>query len=169
MKFQNNCKIELLATDQTRIAISEPYLSGDKLIATNGRSLVALPVEREESDTDGYISGKALAMARKLAKRDAAQIKAKGCLTQKDGTTMPRDDMGGCTYPNWQQCVPKNPAETHTHVFSFNAKALWEVAQAMGTEVVIVRFQDAHSPIVINGSKSPEGALGVLMPARLVS
>jgi len=175
MKLPNNCKIEAVASKDTyRIQTSAAYLQGDKLIATNGRAIVVLPVEREEHDTDGYIPAKALAAARKLAKRDMAHLAANGCITLKDGSTMPRDNLGGAVFPNWQQCVPKEPEQSHPVRIGFNVKLLAEIAAAMGTETVCIRIQDEKSPIMVyptgatRMNEASPNAVGVLMPVRLV-
>lgn len=67
MKLSKQNLIERAAnTDRSRLHITAPCLKGDKLIATTGRVLMVLPVEREPQDVDGYISPEALAAARKI-------------------------------------------------------------------------------------------------------
>lgn len=192
MKFHKSVKIELAAsTVATRRVITEPYLEIDKhdqgevatgrLIATNGRILAAVPVEIDEHDVAGHVSGVALKAARKLAgKHSKAVISLKGKAELPNGVTMPRG--GACeehpgTYPNWKQCVPSG--DLHTFKISLNVKLLWELTQAIGSEGPVVlsfnpnglgeegkKYSDCVLVAMI-GPGEPTGGKGVLMPMRM--
>lgn len=178
MKFPNKCKIEAIAsTERGREAIAEAYLTGDKLVATNGLAIVVLPVERDPQDSDGWISHKALAGARKQAKRNKAEVIANGCLKLADGTQLPRPDMQDMKFPNWEQVIPKNTAETHKTVIRINAAILADMAAAMGTDCVTLHIKDELSPLMVYPATPAPGnfvrpdetamdAKGVLMPIR---
>lgn len=175
MKLPNKCKIEgITSTQRGRECLAEPYLTGDKLVATNGCALVVIPIDRDPQDADGWISHKALAGARKLAKHDKANILANGCFKLTDGTQLPRPDMQGMKYPNWEQVVPKTPMETHKTAIRINAELLYKMAQAMGTDSVVIRIQDEKSPVMVypaginmREDETASKAVGVLMPIRL--
>ena len=92
MKIHKSCLVEkVCSTDATRPALSAPFLRGHHVIATDGHMLVALPVEREEHDVDGWVSVDALKAARKLDKQsDVASITANGVCALSNGATFPR-------------------------------------------------------------------------------
>ena len=176
MKLPKTCRIERVAsTDATRQAIQEPWLDvkAKVIVATNGRALVKLPVEIDETDTDGPITRTALAAARKVgAKNEPASIVATaGALTCANGVTEKRPDVG--KFPNWTQVMPRDPGKIR---LSFNAVTLFDMATAMGCSDVVLEFNDATSPIKVLPSysksawsippASPE-AVGVFMPIRL--
>ena len=180
MKIPRNQKIELCASeDPHRIAISAPYLKGNRLVATNGRHLVVLPVERSPDDVDGYIPAAALAAARKAEKRgDEIAIGLNGAYALADGSTMPRSkELDESTYPNFEQVIPKDGAENgYALRFSVNVKSLLAVAKALDTESVIIELKDELSPFIIRqGQLGFDGkraygnreAFGVIMPTRI--
>ena len=170
MKINKNCKIELVASkDKTRHALINPYLQGSKLIATDGKKLVAIPVEREDGDSDGPIDCSAFKLSRKTSS-EFSKISANGCLKvqTKDGEiTMPRKNLDGYSFPQWQKVLP-NPDRGGIKI-GLNAKFLYEIAQALGGDRVVIEILDADSPIIVKGSDDHyiEGSIGVLMPVRI--
>lgn len=180
MKLPRNQKIELCASeDPHRIAISAPYLKGKRLVATNGRHLVVLPVERSPDDVDGYIPAGVLAAARKVEKRgNEITIGLSGAYALADGSTMPRSkELDESAYPNFEQVIPKGGAENgYALRFSINVKSLLAVAKALDTESVVVEFKDEVSPYIVRqgqlgfDGKRASGkreAFGVIMPTRI--
>jgi len=172
MKIKKECKIELIASrDETRHVLCNPYLQGSKLIATDGQRLVAIPVELEEGDSDGPIDCSAFKLSRKTSSGEKlSKISANGCLKvqTKDGEiTMPRKDFNGYSFPQWQKVLP-NPDRGGIKI-GLNAKFLYEIAQALGGDRVVIEILDATSPIVVKGSNENyiEGSIGVLMPVRI--
>ena len=172
MKIKKECKIELIASrDETRHVLCNPYLEGSKLIATDGQRLVMIPVEREEGDSDGPIDCSAFKLSRKtLSGEKFSKISANGCLKvqTKDGEiTMPRKNLDGYSFPQWQKVLP-NPDRGGIKI-GLNAKFLYEIAQALGGDRVVIEILDANSPIVVKGSNENyiEGSIGVLMPVRI--
>lgn len=165
MKIAKDRKIELIASqDKTRFILQEPYLKGDYLVATSGRHLVRLKIEREEGDTDGYVTAAAIKAARKTGyKNDAASIACNGAYKLVDGTTLPRNAaLTESQFPNFEQVIPKEPGPVKV---SLNAKMLWEMAQAMGSDTLTLAIKDELSPLVVTCKN--EDALGVLMPVRM--
>ena len=172
MKIKKECKIELIASrDETRHVLCNPYLQGSKLIATDGQRLVAIPVELEEGDSDGPIDCSAFKLSRKTSSGEKlSKISANGCLKvqTKDGEiTMPRKDFNGYSFPQWQKVLP-NPDRGGIKI-GLNAKFLYEIAQALGGDRVVIEILNATSPIVVKGSGDHyiEGSIGVLMPVRI--
>ena len=172
MKIKKECKIELIASrDETRHVLCNPYLQGSKLIATDGQRLVAIPVELEEGDSDGPIDCSAFKLSRKTSSGEKlSKISANGCLKveTKDGEiTMPRKNLDGYSFPQWQKVLP-NPDRGGIKI-GLNAKFLYEIAQALGSDRVVIEILDATSPIIVKGSHENyiEGSIGVLMPVRI--
>ena len=172
MKISKACKVELIAsTDATRYVLNNPYLQGNKLIATNGKSLVMIPVERDSEDTDGPINVEAFKLSRKvLSGIKDSQIIANGQLkvaTKEGQMTMPRKDLKGGTFPNWEKVVPNK--NRGGYKICLNAELLFDLAQALGGNEVVLEILDDSSPIVVKAHPDhavPE-SLGVLMPIKM--
>lgn len=179
MKIHKKCLIENAASeDATRSAIAEPFLditnNRGTLIATNGRILAQIPVEVDDADVAGYVSEAVLKSARKQAgKLDTALVSANGVARLADGSTMPRHGGANAAdrFPNWRQVVPQNPAAIM--ILQLDAKLLWQLAQAMGTEGVRLVIEGARKPVTVepcgagrHGEFKPvcDGARGVIMP-----
>jgi DNA polymerase III sliding clamp (beta) subunit (PCNA family) len=178
MKIPKNCKIEAVAsTDASRPVLHAPYLEvkdgRGTLVATNGRSLVALPVEVTEHDVDGWVSIPAIVAGRKWAgKRDTVEIACNGSCTLPDGVSFPRPlatpadapaDYIPSRFPNWRQVVPDKDRKTVLKV-SFNPTLLMGLANALGSgEQITLEFEDELNTIRVTGKG--EG-FGVLMPMR---
>ena len=175
MKLPKNCLIERVTlTDETRPILAHPYLDVERktLVATDGRALVALPVEIDPGDTSGPITIDALAAARKVGRKgELATILAGTGQKLTNQATYPR--ANDINYPNWTQVMPRNPGKIR---IVFNAHLLFDITKAMGCTDVILEFDDATSPIKVTPgnskscwpiSPSCSGAVGVLMPIQL--
>ena len=76
------------------------------------------------------------------------------------------------TYPNYEQVIPHG--DDHDIHITFDAKLLWEMAQAMGVTTVRLRLETSPDPREVNDPMKPmlveandgSGAFGVLMPIR---
>jgi len=183
MKTQKACRIELAASqDASRVAISEPYLDIKDgiahLIATDGKILAILPVTVEPADVAGYVSGDVLKAARKTAARDGTvYAELNGVAKLPGGISMPREGSANAQqFPNWRQVVPSTP-DVPAFVVALDAKRLWMLAQAMGTQGVTLTFTEARKPIFVtpaNAGRYSDAvapacmeARGVLMPIAL--
>jgi len=172
MKISKTCKVELIASkDATRYILNNPYLQGDKLIATNGKSLVMIPVERDSEDSDGPINVEAFKLSRKvLSAIKDSQIIANGQLkvaTKEGQMTMPRRDLNGGTFPNWERVIPNE--NRGGKKICLNAELLYDLAQALGGNEVVLEILDETSPIVVKGHSDHAipGSIGVLMPVKM--
>ena len=168
MKLHKSCKVEQVTSDDaTRYAITESYLSikdgAGTLVSTNGTAMAILPVMLDDGDVQGYVSGAAIKAARKCDKRsDVCTVYLNGCAKLTDGSTMPRDgEAKDAQYPNWSQVVPSG--EEHTMEIAFDAKMLWELAQAMGTQGVKLRIKSSEVAFLV--SPMPAGSFGAIKPA----
>lgn len=176
MRIHNDLKPELCAArERGRYAITETYLDGDKIIATDGRRLTVVPVKLERHDANGFIQPDAYKDARAVAKKqfprskDFYGMEANGAVKLDNGATLQRPIDG--VFPRWRQVVPKTPP---TITIGLNTNYLAEIAAAIGagkgTEadgVIYIDIADPSQPYVIHrGDRGAAGAAyGVLMPA----
>jgi DNA polymerase III sliding clamp (beta) subunit (PCNA family) len=178
MKLHKDIKIEkATSTDATRYAINEPYLEivegKGTLVATNGMIMSMVPVEIEEGDVEGYVNQEAIKASRKTFKpRDVKTFKASGCIQLFDGQTFPRNGKArDYQFPKFRQVIPK--FDKPTIKIGIDATLLARLAEAMGTEGVVLEIQDEFSPILVTPSNSSGTecveceAVGVIMPIRL--
>ena len=178
MKLHKDCLIEkVLCKDATRHAITETYLDTENgcgsLIATNGKSIAVIPVELEEGDVAGYVATEGIKQARKADKRASfPSLKLNGTLKLSNGVEMPRTTLPtGTQFPQWRQVIPKD--EGYTVEFAFDAKLLYELAQAMGSDGVVIRYKADRKPLLVRptplaGCTPCLGSKGVLMPIRIL-
>lgn len=168
MKIAKNCFIEQACTaDPTRLAVNRPYLQGSTLIATDGYMLVAVPIELESGDVDGYVPVKILKASRAGKKKELASI----ILTDKksaesEGVIEPRNPSDSI-FPNWQQVVPKANRDV-TFKIGLDAALLGRLSDAMGgsDDKLILEFVDDRQAIVVKKISAPD-VLAILMPTRL--
>tara|TARA_R100000152_G_C6714063_1_gene141176 strand:- start:497 stop:910 length:414 start_codon:yes stop_codon:yes gene_type:complete len=136
--------------------------------------MAIVPVELSDDDEiDGQklMTPKALIEARKQAKKaKESTIGLNGAAMMPDGQVYPwKRDVN---YPNWRQVVPPNDNPRQT--ISFNAKFLYELAQAIGCPNDNVKLQietnpatgklDPSRPLIIE--EKTTGGKGILMPTR---
>lgn len=183
MKIPKEAKVELcVSDDSTRGAITEPYLDvtdgKGTMIATDGRKMAIVPVELEEHDVAGYVSGKALVAARKLAKRDVnAVLTVNGVCKLLDGSQFPRPfaapegwqgEWIGKRFPNWRQVIPDKDRKVGFRV-ALDAELLLTLAKSIGVEsgqgVTLEFGEDDRDSILVKGGRV--GGCGVLMPMRI--
>lgn len=178
MKFFPANKIEACAYGKSdRTNISAPHLRGDKLIATTGKIMVVLPVEREPDDVDGYILPAVFKAARKNA-RGEVSIRVSGAYTLPDGSTIPRNaELDGCKFPDHEAVIP--PDRKSWQRVTVNVERLSAIAQALNSASVTIEFKEGEGVCVIrpgselqcNGRRAASLAnhfagLGVMMPEK---
>ena len=174
MKLHKNCKIELcVSSDKTRKHLNHAILKGDKLIATDGRKIVAITVEISEGDTDGFVTAQALQMARKLkgGEYPIIEIHAKEKLETIDGATLvrPSESPNHPTDEKAMEYISSNPDATHPIKIAFNVKYLMQMARAMGVECVTMNIKSGHDPIIVTPIRmeSINKLTGILMPMHI--
>lgn len=200
MKLPKNCKIEACASKEaTRYVLTEPYLDIDaerqgKIVATDGMTMVVLPVELDDHDAEGWVSPDALKAARKVAgKLDTVSLTVNGKAEIPGGLTMPRTAIEYGEFPNWRQIQgsaeesldfrrsgagpvidaareagivdPENKVRGVTKI-AFNAKLLSNIAAALGTDGVVLEITDELGVITVKPSGNRPG-VGYLMTLRM--
>lgn len=136
MKLNKNLLVERACSDdKTREVLANPYLDGKHLVATNGRILIAVEVEREEHDCDGWVAVEALKASRKMEKLyDEKRITCNGACVLADGTSYRRPLEGTTSrFPNWKQVIPEGGSFPQAHV-ALNPSMLLDLAKALGSE-----------------------------------
>lgn len=176
MKTNRKCQIEkAVSTDATRPVLTHAYLRGDKLIATNGRGMVMLNVERDPHDVDGYVSVDALKAARKeCRKQDHAELVCNGSQSLPSGLTFPRPtiDRTG-TFPNCDFVWNQAWEQTTNSRISFDVRELVKLADAMGVDAVTLEMTDVDRVIRVIPAATREcpiadaTARAILMPVRV--
>ena len=132
MRFDAKYKPEMVASaDKDRHAITTPVLEGKNIVATDGRRLIAVPIERDDGDVDGPIPGAVLEAARKAGKAlgcHAVLAREKELEVVLGGGKFPRPER--TQFPDWTQLVPgKDRPEI---VLSIDPELLCGLARAMG-------------------------------------
>ena len=175
MKIHKDCKIELAASkDQTRYVLTEPYLDMTQspvMVSTNGAIIAVVPVETDDGDKAGYVTGEALKAERKAK----LGMLCNGELKVINGPSFQRPELG--QFPNWRQVLPPKDRETKFSV-GLNVKLLWELCQAIGCETARLEFGENTDSIMVYPTTCGSGlhpskpaanldAYGVIMPTRL--
>lgn len=177
MKFPTNSKPETcISKDKHRGSLSEPYLDTEgatpMLVTIDGHRMTVLPVEADKTE-QGWISPNAIKAARKLAgrKNNKAEIVCKDFLAVSDGTQFPRStdqSVGFSRFPAWRQIVPDKNRPVGFQV-ALNAKFLAEIADALGSDEVILDFDTNMKPIRVlpYTASINDGRFGVLMVCKI--
>lgn len=180
MRISRQFKPEIVAsTDDSRGSICQPQLVGNNVVATNGRILAVIPVEREITDTDGPIPSKAFRMARANGgdgRMVTMPLHKASVSFKRDGeiTVLKRQDKG--RFPDYQNVIP--PVSRKEIHFAMDYRLLAELGDALGTRGPVILslglnqngLLASHDPIVVRSIESGIGrgndAMGVLMPMR---
>lgn len=169
MKFNRKCQMWRSSTKEAgRYAMHALRLEGNRLVATNGRALAVITVEREKDDTDGLIPADAVQSAVKMGAKDTdAQIEADGELVVRDATKEFRFDRPDGEFPKWAAVVPTGKPIATSEI-RFNAKLLLALAQSIGAEkdapCVRIEFRGEGKPMKVFVDGGDDSAFGVLMP-----
>ena len=134
-----------------------------KLVSTNGKGLVAIPVELDPDDTPGLIPVEAIKSARK---REAShRLVCNGDISiPETGVKYQRPDE---KYPDYKAVTPKGNGK---HTFSIDAKLLEKVCAVLKTgpkdEITGLLFTvtGPEDPIRID---THSGAYAVIMPLTI--
>lgn len=167
MKLRTKYKPELVCSkDGLRPKLNSPSLetvNGKKrIVATDGRRLAVIPVEAF-SEESGTVPIKALEFARKnkkTPKQDSISINLNGKIEFENGWTMPAPEQLG--FPDVEHVIPKEDAKIS---LTLNAKILYDLARALGNEVITLNIIDALCAIRVTVPQ--DEAFGVIMPVRV--
>lgn len=140
MKMPKESKIEkIVSTDPTKRVLENPWLDIDEqghgtLLASSGQNALVIPVELDDQDSPGPVPIGAIKDARK---QGGEILCGESWCGVSGGAAHPRGQFTQFP-PIRQLLVPSGPDVLE---ISLNAKALYELAQAMGTSVVKLRIQ----------------------------
>ena len=169
MKIAKRYRPEIVASrDIDRASITDPYLDtkAERLVATDGRMLVAIPVETEKSERSRYLACSLLKAARNLGDDEVpAEIEDQEIVEYGVLWPAAQERM----FPDWQSVVPKmkhgDPGTVTVHL---NPRLLKSLAEAMASGSAVALTFDAGQPataLVVRPLLDSD-AFGVLMPMR---
>jgi hypothetical protein len=178
MKLQAQHKIEAVCSDDKfRPALHHPVLltgpekGMGRIMATDGRVGVSVPVFTGEHDTDGFISKDSLAMARKLVgKKGTMDISANGAEVIANGPTFPRiPDANLACFQAMEREYMGAEIERDLTV-GVDVELLMSLCQALGTTKVKLSFAKvapAEKAIQVTPTSDGGAGVGVIMPIRV--
>jgi hypothetical protein len=147
--------------------LTDPYLDAteDRLVATDGHALVAVPVETEKGERSRYLACSLLAAARGLGEPEVpAEIRDQELVEY--GVLWPAAQER--TFVRYRETVPKfHRGDAGTGTLYLNPKLLKAVADAMdatGGVALTFALEDASAPILVQPVWSDPEEFGLLMP-----
>ena len=175
MKFPVACKIEsALSGNKYDWRFNEAFLDCEPeqpvMVATDGKIMAIIPVEADKAE-QGFLTAAALKAARKLAKRsDTAELTCNGNFTLTDGSTLPRPtehSEGKAPFIQYRNVLPKEDRQTTMRI-GLNAALLAKLAEALGTDALVLEIETAKSCIVVKPIHNPGDArMGLIMPINV--
>ncbi len=171
MKIAKHYRPELLVSKgkEPNPLLTDPYLDAkaDRIVATNGHALVALPVETKKAERSRYLACSLLEAARKLGDDDVpAEIQDQEIV--EFGVLWPAAQER--TFPDWKSLVPKlRRGDPGTTTIALNARLLKSLADAMGTGggvMLTMEVGNALGPILVQPMLPDPEELGLLMPMQ---
>ena len=167
MQIDRSYKIEkCVSTDPNRENLSNIFVSQRHCMATNGTVLALVPITSEPDDTTGLMSADALKAARKLtpARNGSVEISLNGSQQLRDGTKIPRPEA---TKPPRIFHLLRHAHKDRQYKIGLNATMLKALADALGSEEVVLEFGTSTSAILVTPKQSTDGAVGLIMPIRI--
>lgn len=132
---------KIMAKDASRYAMHQARLVGSSLVATNGYSLVKLPVTLDEHDVDGIVTKDAIVAACKGGTGKAARGRERVLLANGDlrapflNYVEPRPDANDASFPKYDAAIPTfRPGDEGTVTLAFNAQYLADLAACLSEE-----------------------------------
>ena len=135
------------------------------LLASDKFTAVVIPVEVSMEDTSGPVHIEAIKASRKLDNTIRCEP---GYNVVPGGVAYPREDEKHAQFPPVDQLLVDEPVVE----VAINAKTLYALAQAMGTEVVTLRVQADTEKLPVGVEPHPSephvpGARASMMPYRI--
>jgi hypothetical protein len=166
MQIDRSHKIEkCVSTDPNRENLCNIFVTKRHAMATNGTVLVLIPVTTDTQDTPGLMSADALKAGRKVtpARESAIHISLNGSQELKDGTKIPRPQE---TKPPRIFHLLRGAHRDRQYKIGLNATMLKTLADALGSEELVLEFGTQTSAILVTPKQSTDGAVGLIMPIR---
>lgn len=181
MKFNTRYRPELLAfRGITRPHLSCVWLDAEKqrLVATNGHAIVALPCTAEDGDKTGALTPATLRAARARSIRGEAKVKARTKLADTGESIHHRPQVA---YPAWTTVIDPGfkRGDAGTVTFGVNPMLLMAIAQASGASMIgngpllslTVKIpekgKDMIDPILVRLEYGSNAEQAICMPARV--
>lgn len=168
-----------MSHDENRKPLSRVYLDVKDpkplLVATDGRRLVAIPVETSASDCAGPITAETFEIARRHLDQRPEFGKPLPMLElncRKDAVTFPGFVISRPVenFPNYRAILEGGkPARVR---IALNAELLVGIQRALGSKAVLIEISDPQEQMTVlpaeftRGDVPVDGAKGVLMPVR---
>lgn len=149
--------------------LTDPFLdaAAERLVSSDGRALVALPVEIEKAERSRYLACSLLKAARGLGEPELpAEIHDQEIV--EFGVLWPAAQERA--FPDWKALLPRwKRGSPGTVTFALNADLLFKIATAMGVAGVCLtielgRAEGRPSPIVVQPLSEHDEEIGLLMP-----
>ena len=166
MQIDRSYKIEkCVSTDPNRENLGNIFVSQRHCMATNGTILALVPITSEPEDTTGLMSTDALKAGRKLtpSRVGAVEISLNGSQQLRDGTKIPRPEA--CKSPRIFHLL-RHAHKDRQYKIALNATMLKTLADALGSEEVVLEFGTSTSAILVTPKQPTPGTLGLIMPVR---
>lgn len=169
MHIPKDAKIEkAISKAADRPVLQQPYLKhrddgSSVLYASDGRIVAIVPVEDATEDLQGTVHIEAIKAARKGS--CVVRCEDKYVIAENE-VAYPRNENYTDNFPPVETLL-RSKQDTEYEI-AFSAKALYDLVQSLGADVVKLRFGQPNEPITIipHAGAGPviHGAKGVLMP-----
>ncbi len=167
MQMDQCYKIEkCVSKDPNRENLSNIFVSRRHAMATNGTVLALVPVTTGAEDTPGLMSPDALKAGRKMTPKagGSVDVSLNGSQQLRDGTKIPRPE--NCKSPRIFHLL-RGAHRDRQYRIGINATMLKTLADALGSEEVILDFGTQTSAILVTPKQSTDGVVGLIMPIRI--
>ena len=167
MQIDRSYKLEkCVSTDPNRENLGNIFVTKRHAMATNGTILALVPLSTEPDDTPGLMSADALKAARKLtpAREGSVTIALNGSQQLRDGTKIPRPTEH--KQPRIFHLL-RHAHKDRQYRIGINATMLKTLADALGSEEVILDFGTSTSAILVTPKQQTPGTMGLIMPIRI--
>jgi len=172
MKIKKNFLLEkLVSKDENRPLLHHIYVGEGKAVATNGIAAAVVPIEMEVDDLPGLITAEQLTYGRKRSaireggskQKTHIHMTANNQIAFRNGWKSERPIIEK-PFPNVNEVFPDKDGDKPVHSVTLNAKLLFDLAQAMGTEEIRLSFYENESAAVLVTTKA--GCRGAIMPLK---
>lgn len=161
-----------VSADETRYVLQNVNLVEDKLIATDGRIMAVVPVEREEGDVDGMISKEAMNAARGSTKK-SLKLSRRFAKATRCGVTQLFDRETEARFPDWKEVQRKPDAPPAIVKIGINPNLLMKLYKALHRYpeskdgICVLEIFSEKDAFRVTCHGETEGAFGLLMPAYI--